>query len=111
MVTAPTPTAIPAIAPRSFEPLDTGRMTNMRNRPRNASITNDCTTPPDGAVTAIWRRMSGSTFIVQTTTRPAGSNTWGATSDLSATGGDAEAPQIATAPPDIIAAAKKVMTD
>ncbi len=54
---------------------------------------------PDGAATAVWRRSNGSgTRIVQAATRPAGSATFGTPVDLSATGQNADYPQIAIGP-------------
>ncbi len=49
----------------------------------------------DGATTVVWRRWNGSDNIVQASTRPAGSGTFGAAEDLSALGGDAYDPQLA----------------
>ncbi len=49
----------------------------------------------DGATTAVWTRSDGSNFIVQAKTRPAGSSTFGAAVNLSATTRDATDPQVA----------------
>ncbi len=53
----------------------------------------------DGATTVVWRRDDGSNFIVQASTRPAGSGsgTFGAAQDLSAAGRDTAAPEVAVA--------------
>ena len=51
---------------------------------------------PDGTVTAVWGREDGSDTIIQTATRPSG-GAFGAPVDLSASGQDAESPQIAIA--------------
>ncbi len=53
----------------------------------------------DGATTVVWRRDDGSNFIVQASTRAAGSGsgTFGAAQDLSASGRDTAAPQVAVA--------------
>ncbi len=53
----------------------------------------------DGATTVVWRRDDGSNFIVQASTRPAGSGsgTFGAAQDLSAAGLDTAAPEVAVA--------------
>jgi Divergent InlB B-repeat domain len=63
----------------------------------------DATSPevaiaPDGAATVVWSRSDGSNIIIQTTTRPAGSTTWDAPVDLTATGQNAAYPQVAVAP-------------
>ncbi len=50
----------------------------------------------DGTTTAIWRRSDGTDDIVQASTRPAG-GVFGAPVDLSATGEDAQEPQVAAA--------------
>ena len=55
------------------------------------------TTAPDGTATAVWIRFNGSNDIVQVATRPPGES-FGPPADLSAPGGDAFAPQVATAP-------------
>jgi hypothetical protein len=47
-----------------------------------------------GNATAVWQRFNGSNFIVQSAVRPAGGS-WSAPVDLSATGQDAEAQQLA----------------
>ena len=52
---------------------------------------------PDGATTVVWRRFNGSNYVIQARTRPAGSNTYGATQDLSATGQDAWSPRVSVA--------------
>ncbi len=50
----------------------------------------------DGATTVVWRRRNdGVNSIVQASTRPAGSGTFGGAVDLSATGLNAVAPQVA----------------
>ncbi len=49
----------------------------------------------DGATTVVWRRSNGSNWIVQASTRPAGSGTFGGVVDLSAAGQDADYPQVA----------------
>ncbi len=49
----------------------------------------------DGATTVVWTRSDGPNFIVQAKTRPAGSSTFGAAVNLSATGRDATDPQVA----------------
>ncbi len=49
----------------------------------------------DGTTTVVWRRWNGSDNIVQASTRPAGSGTFGAAEDLSALVGDAYDPQLA----------------
>ncbi len=51
----------------------------------------------DGATTVVWRRDDGSNFIVQASTRPAGSVTFGGAVDLSAAGRDTAAPEVAVA--------------
>ena len=48
----------------------------------------------DGSATAVWRRSNGANNIVQAATRPAGGS-WGAPTDLSAAGRNADAPQVA----------------
>ena len=52
----------------------------------------------DGSTTVTWNRYDGSGNIIQTATRPAGSNTFAAPQDLSSTGGNAVEPQLAVAP-------------
>ena len=55
---------------------------------------------PAGDATAVWRRrLAGSEFIVQSAERPAGGG-WQPPVDLSATGHNAEAPQVAVDPQD-----------
>ncbi len=51
----------------------------------------------DGATTVVWRRYDGFHFIIQATTRPAGSSTFGGAEDLSAPGQSATNPQVAVA--------------
>ncbi|MEI6687882.1 MAG: hypothetical protein WCN97_00825 [Thermoleophilia bacterium] len=52
----------------------------------------------DGSATVVWQHSEGpSGYSIQAATRPAGSNTWGAPAVLSATGEDAQNPQIAIA--------------
>ncbi len=51
----------------------------------------------DGATTVIWTRWNGFNDIVQASTRPAGSGTFGAVEDLSALGRSAYSPQVAVA--------------
>ncbi len=58
----------------------------------------------DGATTIVWTRDNGSNFIVQARTRPAGSPTFAAAVNLSATGQHAFRPQVAVAMPGGIAA-------
>ena len=53
---------------------------------------------PDGATTVTWRRSNGTNDIVQAATRPAGSSTFGTPVDLSATGQNADVPQVAVGP-------------
>jgi hypothetical protein len=48
----------------------------------------------DGTVIAVWRRLDGTHGIVQAAVRPAG-GTWTPATDLSAPGGEAQAPQLA----------------
>ena len=55
------------------------------------------TTAPDGTTTAVWYRFDGANRIVQATTRPPGGS-FGSPVDVSATGQNADEPQIATAP-------------
>ncbi len=52
---------------------------------------------PDGTATAIWRRSNGTNTIIQAATRPPGGS-FGPAEDLSASGQDANAPQIAIGP-------------
>ena len=52
---------------------------------------------PDGTATAVWRRFNGTNFVAQAATRPPGGS-FGAAIDLSATGEDSLAPQVAIAP-------------
>ncbi len=51
----------------------------------------------DGATTVVWSRNNGSNNIVQASTRPAGSGTFGGAVNLSATGQHAYEPQVAVA--------------
>ncbi len=51
----------------------------------------------DGATTAVWTRWNGSNYIVQASTRPAGSSTFGAAVNLSAAGQNASSPEVAVA--------------
>ncbi len=51
----------------------------------------------DGATTVVWTRWNGVNDIVQASTRPAGSGTFGAVEDLSALGRSAYSPQVAVA--------------
>jgi hypothetical protein len=53
---------------------------------------------PDGATTVVWSSFDGSNNVIQARTRPAGSNTYGAVEELSASGQNAEFPQVAVAP-------------
>ena len=46
--------------------------------------------------TAVWYRFNGSNLIIQARTSTDGGTTWGATTDLSATGRNSSAPQIAS---------------
>ena len=55
------------------------------------------TTAPDGTATAGWYRYNGSHFIIQAATRPP-EGSFGTPADLSATGQNAQGPQIAIAP-------------
>ena len=55
-------------------------------------------TGPDGATTITWQRRDGSNWIVQAARHAAGATTFGTPSDLSATGHDANFPQVATGP-------------
>ncbi len=51
----------------------------------------------DGATTVVWDRWNGPNSIVQARTRPAGSITFGGAVNLSATGKEADNPQVAVA--------------
>ena len=59
---------------------------------------------PNNTLTAIWRRYDGSNRIVQTRSSTDGGATWSTVVDLSATGGDADGPQIAAAPNNTLTA-------
>ncbi|MBU6337017.1 MAG: hypothetical protein KGR19_04275 [Acidobacteria bacterium] len=49
----------------------------------------------DGATTVVWRRSNGTNNIIQMATRAAGSSSFGTPEDLSATGQNADSPQVA----------------
>ena len=53
---------------------------------------------PDGGTTVIWGHNNGTYDVVQAATRPAGSATFGTPDNISATGGNAEYPQVAVGP-------------
>ena len=55
-------------------------------------------TGPDGATTIIWRRNTGSSYIVQAATRAANATTFSTPIDLSTIGANASSPQVATGP-------------
>jgi hypothetical protein len=55
-------------------------------------------TGPDGATTIIWRRVSGSSYIVQAATRAANATTFSTPIDVSTTGQNAGSPQVAIGP-------------
>ena len=65
--------------------------------PRVGAFAPQITTAPDGTATAVWRRFSGSNWIIQAATRPPGGS-FGAPVDLSVAGRNATSPQITTAP-------------
>ncbi|MGB0121187.1 MAG: hypothetical protein WBP55_09580, partial [Solirubrobacterales bacterium] len=54
-------------------------------------------TGPDGTTIAVWQGSNGSESIIQAAVRPPGGS-FGTTADLSATGEDAERPQVAIGP-------------
>ena len=64
--------------------------------PRVGAFAPQITTAPDGTATAVWRRFSGSNWIIQAATRPPGGS-FGAPVDLSVAGRNATSPQITTA--------------
>ncbi len=61
------------------------------------AVSPEISTAPDGTTTAVWNRSDGSNIVIQTATRPPGSS-FGAPTDLSAPGQDADSPQIFAAP-------------
>ncbi|MGB0120567.1 MAG: hypothetical protein WBP55_06415 [Solirubrobacterales bacterium] len=63
----------------------------------HSALSAQITTAPDGTATAVWRRYNGSDEIIQAATRPPGGS-FGPPVDLSATGQDADAPQVAAVP-------------
>ena len=60
------------------------------------AVTPQIAVAADGTATAVWRRDDGSNHVIQASTRPVG-GVFGAPVNLSATGQDATAPQIAVA--------------
>jgi hypothetical protein len=59
---------------------------------------------PNNTLTAIWRRYDGSHNIIQTSSSTDGGATWSSVVDLSATGQNADDPQIAAAPNNTLTA-------
>ena len=55
------------------------------------------TSAPDGTTTAVWKRYSGTDFIIQAAIRPPGGS-FGTPVDLSATGQPSDEPQVSAAP-------------
>ncbi len=71
--------------------------TDLSDGPANNAYGAQVAVAVDGATTVVWRRWDGFNYIVQASTRPAGSVTFGGAVDLSAAGQDAESQQIAIA--------------
>jgi len=69
---------------------------NLSVADQNANVP-EIAVAPDGTTTAVWQRFYGSNLIIQTATRPPGGS-FGAAVNLSATGQNADQPQIAIAP-------------
>ncbi len=69
--------------------------TNLSEGPNNAAENAQVAVAVDGATTVVWSRSNGSNLIVQASTRPAGSVTFGAAVNLSALGQSAYSPQVA----------------
>ena len=76
----------------------------LPNPPIDLSVTGqNATNPqvatgPDGTTTITWSRFDGSHNIVQAATRAANATTFSTPVDVSATGQDADSPQVATGP-------------
>lgn len=66
--------------------------------PGRSSIEPQIVAAPDSALTAVWSRSDGVNKIVQASTSVDRGVTWGAPTNLSAVGQDAESPQVVTAP-------------
>ncbi len=71
--------------------------TNLSEGPNNNAYNPQVAVGVDGATTVVWRRWDGFNYIVQASTRPAGSVTFGGAVDLSAAGRDALGAQVAVA--------------
>ncbi len=71
--------------------------TDLSDGPANNASSAQVAVGVDGATTVVWQRSNGSNSIVQASTRPAGSGTFGAAVNLSAAGGNAYDPQVAVA--------------
>ncbi len=69
--------------------------TDLSDGPANDANRAQVAVGVDGATTVVWPRSDGVNTIIQARTRPAGSSTFGAVEDLSATGQDASSPQVA----------------
>ncbi len=69
--------------------------TDLSAGPNNAAENAQVAVGVDGATTVVWSRSNGVNNIVQASTRPAGSVTFGAAVDLSALGQSAYSPQVA----------------
>jgi hypothetical protein len=65
---------------------------------RNAYEPQVAISPVGGATTVVWRSYNGADETIRAATRPAGSDTFGAPQELSATEGNAYEPQVAIAP-------------
>jgi hypothetical protein len=65
---------------------------------RNAYEPQVAISPVGGATTVVWRSYNGADEIIRAATRPAGSDTFGAPQELSATEGNAYEPEVAIAP-------------
>ncbi len=71
--------------------------TDLSDGPANGASSAQVAVGSDGATTVVWTRSNGVTSIVQASTRPAGSGTFGGAVDLSAPGQNAASPQVAVA--------------
>ncbi len=71
--------------------------TDLSAGPANDAGSAQVAVGSDGATTVVWTRSNGSSSIVQASTRPAGSVTFGGAVDLSAPGQNAASPKVAVA--------------